>query len=34
VLVNHLRNKIDKEFEPSLIHSRRGVGYWAGDKEP
>lgn len=31
VLVNHLRNKVDKDFEPKLIHSRRGIGYWGGD---
>lgn len=33
VLVNHLRGKIDKDFDPPLIHSKRSVGYWAGDKE-
>lgn len=33
VLVNHLRNKVDKDFEPKLIHSRRGTGYWAGDAD-
>ncbi len=27
VYVNHLRNKIDKDFEPKLIHTIRGVGY-------
>ena len=27
VLVSRLRNKIDREFEPKLIHTYRGVGY-------
>lgn len=27
VLVSRLRNKIDKEFDPKLIHTYRGVGY-------
>jgi heavy metal response regulator len=27
VYVNYLRRKIDKEFEPKLIHTIRGVGY-------
>lgn len=27
VLVHRLRTKIDKEFEPKLIHTVRGVGY-------
>jgi heavy metal response regulator len=27
VYVNYLRKKIDKEFEPKLIHTIRGVGY-------
>jgi len=27
VYVNYLRNKIDREFEPKLIHTVRGVGY-------
>lgn len=30
VVVNRLRNKVDKGFNPPLIHSRRGEGYWAG----
>jgi DNA-binding response OmpR family regulator len=25
--VNYLRKKIDREFEPKLIHTIRGVGY-------
>jgi len=27
VLVSRLRNKIDRDFEPKLIHTHRGVGY-------
>jgi DNA-binding response OmpR family regulator len=27
VYVNYLRRKIDKGFEPKLIHTIRGVGY-------
>lgn len=27
VHVSHLRNKIDKDFEPKLIHTVKGVGY-------
>ncbi len=27
VYINYLRNKIDKDFEPKLIHTVRGVGY-------
>jgi DNA-binding response OmpR family regulator len=27
VYVNYLRRKIDKDFEPKLIHTIRGVGY-------
>jgi DNA-binding response OmpR family regulator len=33
VVVNHLRSKVDKGYETPLIHSKRGVGYWAGDKD-
>jgi two-component system OmpR family response regulator len=33
VLVNHLRGKLDKEFDKPLIHSKRGTGYWFGEKE-
>jgi len=32
VHVNHLRNKIDKDFLPQLIHTVRGVGYILTDK--
>ena len=34
VVINRLRNKIDKGSAGPLIHSRRGVGYWVGDKVP
>ena len=27
VYVNYLRKKIDKDFEPKLIHTMRGIGY-------
>ena len=27
VLVKHLRDKIDRQFDPKLIHTIRGVGY-------
>jgi DNA-binding response OmpR family regulator len=27
VYVNYLRNKIDRDFEPRLIHTIRGIGY-------
>jgi DNA-binding response OmpR family regulator len=32
VYVNYLRGKIDKEFEPKLIHSVRGAGYVLADR--
>lgn len=32
VYVNYLRKKIDKDFEPKLIHTIRGIGYMM--KEP
>ncbi|MFH0799281.1 MAG: response regulator transcription factor [Pseudomonadota bacterium] len=31
VTIANLRSKVDREFKP-LIHSRRGVGYWLGEK--
>lgn len=31
VTIANLRSKIDKDFSP-IIHSRRGVGYWLGEK--
>ncbi|MGE0885398.1 MAG: response regulator [Blastocatellales bacterium] len=27
VYINYLRNKIDRQFEPKLIHTVRGIGY-------
>jgi len=33
VYVNYLRKKIDKDFEPRLIHTRFGFGYYCSDKE-
>jgi heavy metal response regulator len=33
VHVSHLRNKIDKDFEPKLLHSVKGVGYVMEDRE-
>ena len=27
VYINYLRNKIDRQYEPKLIHTVRGVGY-------
>ncbi len=32
VHVFHLRNKIDKEFEPKLLHTVKGVGYVMEDR--
>ena len=32
VYVNYLRNKIDKPFSPTLIHTVRGVGYMLTDE--
>jgi DNA-binding response OmpR family regulator len=34
VHVNSLRNKIDREFSPPLIHTVRGVGYMLADAPP
>ena len=34
VNINALRNKIDKEFSPPLIHTIRGVGYMLTDQTP
>lgn len=34
VHVNSLRNKIDREFAPPLIHTVRGVGYMLADAPP
>ena len=30
VYIGYLRSKIDKDFEPKLIHTRRGQGYLLG----
>src|SRR5204863_6892516 len=32
VHINSLRNKIDKGFDPQLIHTIRGVGYMLSDR--
>jgi DNA-binding response OmpR family regulator len=32
VHVSHLRNKIDKDFEPKLLHTIKGVGYVLEDR--
>jgi DNA-binding response OmpR family regulator len=34
VYVNYLRKKIDKDFEPKLIHTIRGVGYILSTNRP
>lgn len=33
VYVNYLRKKIDKDFEPKLIHTRFGFGFYCNEKE-
>ena len=33
VHVSHLRNKIDKDFEPKLLHTVKGVGYVLKDRD-
>ncbi len=33
VYVNYLRKKIDKEFEPKLIHTKFGFGFYCSEKE-
>jgi len=33
VYVNYLRKKIDKDFEPKLIHTRFGFGFYCSDEE-
>lgn len=33
VHVSHLRNKIDRDFEPKLLHTIKGVGYVLKEKE-
>jgi DNA-binding response OmpR family regulator len=32
VHVSHLRNKIDKDFEPKLLHTVKGIGYVLKDR--
>jgi two-component system copper resistance phosphate regulon response regulator CusR len=32
VYVNFLRNKIDRDFEPKLIHTQVGMGYMLKEK--
>jgi heavy metal response regulator len=32
VHVSHLRNKIDKDFEPKLLHTVKGIGYVLEDR--
>jgi two-component system OmpR family response regulator len=32
VHVSHLRGKIDKDFEPKLLHTIKGVGYVLKDR--
>lgn len=34
VYVSFLRGKVDKGFEPKLIHTRHGFGYTLNDREP
>jgi two-component system, OmpR family, copper resistance phosphate regulon response regulator CusR len=33
VYVNYLRKKIDKDFEPKLIHTKFGFGFYLSEKE-
>jgi two-component system, OmpR family, copper resistance phosphate regulon response regulator CusR len=33
VYVNYLRKKIDRDFEPKLIHTKFGFGFYFSDKE-
>jgi len=33
VYVNYLRNKIDKNFEPKLIHTKHGFGFYCSEYE-
>ncbi len=34
VHVNNLRRKVDRDFEPKLIHTRKGLGYVVEDRSP
>lgn len=33
VYVNYLRKKVDKDYEPKLIHTKFGFGFYCGEKE-
>ncbi len=33
VYVNYLRKKIDKDYEPKLIHTKFGFGFYLSEKE-
>jgi DNA-binding response OmpR family regulator len=33
VHINHLRKKMDRDFEPKLVHTVKGVGYYLGRRE-
>ncbi|MCX7766346.1 MAG: response regulator [Candidatus Sumerlaeia bacterium] len=33
VYIGYLRRKIDKDFHPPVIHTRRGIGYYLGIQE-
>jgi DNA-binding response OmpR family regulator len=33
VYINYLRKKIDRDFEPKIIHTRFGFGYYCSEKE-
>lgn len=33
VYVNYLRKKIDRDFEPKLIHTKFGFGFYCSDRE-
>jgi DNA-binding response OmpR family regulator len=33
VYINYLRKKIDKDFEPKLIHTKFGFGFYCSEKE-
>jgi DNA-binding response OmpR family regulator len=33
VYVNYLRKKIDRDFDPKLIHTKFGFGFYCSDKE-
>ena len=33
VHINHLRKKMDRDFEPKLVHTVKGVGYYLGRRD-